>query len=133
MEAGPLDQNIQDAIVEGDLIVSSVLKRNFEGRFNYIKSNFWHLIGCCLCDCWFNSNRLGKDVIATVKTVTMSTYVTSGKQKKFSTSSVVDQPEMFRSKYADVANEPRWNAIAVEKSDLYPWSDKSTHSIAILL
>ena len=23
-------------------------------------------------------------------------------------------PEMFRSKYADVANEPRWNAIQVE-------------------
>ena len=36
-------------------------------------------------------------------------------------------PEMFRSKYADVANEPRWNAIQVEKSDLYPWSDKSTY------
>ena len=34
---------------------------------------------------------------------------------------------MFRSKYADVTDEPRWNAIQVEESDLYPWSDTSTY------
>ena len=34
---------------------------------------------------------------------------------------------MFRSKYADVTDEPRWNAIEVEESDLYPWSDNSTY------
>jgi aconitate hydratase len=34
---------------------------------------------------------------------------------------------MFRAKYADVMNEPRWDAIEVTDSALYPWNDDSTY------
>ena len=70
--SGPLDQNIQDAIVEGDLIVSSVLSgnRNFEGRIsNYIKSNFLASPPLVVAYAIAGSTRidLTKDVIAVDK------------------------------------------------------------------
>jgi aconitate hydratase len=34
---------------------------------------------------------------------------------------------MFRSKYADVLEEPKWNAIEVEEVDLYDWKPSSTY------
>ena len=36
-------------------------------------------------------------------------------------------PEMFRQRYADAMNEPRWNSIPAEPSPLYPWDDASTY------
>jgi aconitate hydratase len=36
-------------------------------------------------------------------------------------------PEMFRQRYADAMNEPRWNSIPAEPSPLYPWADESTY------
>ena len=36
-------------------------------------------------------------------------------------------PEMFRQRYADAMNEPRWNSIPAEPSPLYPWHDASTY------
>ena len=34
---------------------------------------------------------------------------------------------MFRNKYGDVMEEPRWDAIPAEASDLYDWEDDSTY------
>ena len=70
--SGPLDQNIQDAIVEGDLIVSSVLSgnRNFEGRIsNYIKANFLASPPLVVAYAIAGSTRidLANDVLATDK------------------------------------------------------------------
>ena len=36
-------------------------------------------------------------------------------------------PAMFRQRYADAMNEPRWNSIPSESSPLYPWVDESTY------
>ena len=132
--SGPLDQNIQDAIVEGDLIVSSVLSgnRNFEGRIsNYIKANFLASPPLVVAYAIAGSTRidLANDVLATDKdgndVYLRDIWPTNEEVQQVIQESI--NPEMFRSKYADVANEPRWNAIQVEKSDLYPWSDKSTY------
>ena len=36
-------------------------------------------------------------------------------------------PEMFRQRYADAMNEPRWDSIPSEPSPLYPWEAESTY------
>jgi aconitate hydratase len=36
-------------------------------------------------------------------------------------------PELFRAKYADVTNEPRWDAIEAIKGDNFIWKDESTY------
>ncbi len=36
-------------------------------------------------------------------------------------------PEMFKEKYGDVTEEPRWDAIEVVEASLYPWKDESTY------
>ena len=36
-------------------------------------------------------------------------------------------PEMFRQRYADAMNEPRWDTIPSEPSPLYPWEADSTY------
>jgi aconitate hydratase len=132
--SGPLDANIQQAIVDGNLVVSSVLSgnRNFEGRIsNYIKANFlaspplvlaYAIAGTTRID--LTSDPLGQDRDGN------DVYLRDLWPSNAEVQAVVNaciSPEMFREKYADVANEPRWNAIQVEESDLYPWSDTSTY------
>jgi aconitate hydratase len=132
--SGPLDQNIQDAIVAGDLIVSSVLSgnRNFEGRIsNYIKSNFLASPPLVVAYAIAGTTRinLATDVIAQDKDGN-DVYLRDIWPSNEEVQQVIREaisPEMFRSKYADVSNEPRWNAIEVDESDLYPWSDQSTY------
>ena len=34
---------------------------------------------------------------------------------------------MFRQRYADAMNEPRWDSIPSEPSPLYPWQPDSTY------
>jgi aconitate hydratase len=36
-------------------------------------------------------------------------------------------PEMFKQRYSDAMNEPRWDSIPSEPSPLYPWEDASTY------
>jgi aconitate hydratase len=36
-------------------------------------------------------------------------------------------PEMFKQRYADAMNEPRWDSIPSEPSPLYPWAEESTY------
>ena len=36
-------------------------------------------------------------------------------------------PEMFRKRYSDVLEEPRWDSIPTEPSALYPWDKSSTY------
>ena len=132
--SGPLDANIQDAIVNGNLIVSSVLSgnRNFEGRIsNYIKANFLASPPLVVAYAIAGSTRidLSTEAIGTDKAgnaVYLKDIWPSNEEVKATIAQCIT-PEMFRSKYADVTDEPRWNAIEVESSDLYPWSDSSTY------
>ena len=36
-------------------------------------------------------------------------------------------PDMFRQRYADAMNEPRWDTIPSQASPLYPWEEESTY------
>ena len=36
-------------------------------------------------------------------------------------------PDMFRQRYSDAMNEPRWDSIPSEASPLYPWEENSTY------
>ena len=110
---------------ERQLVVSCYLETENEEISNYIKSTSllllrWSSRMPSLDPRWISP----KDPIA----------VDKGKRCLFKDiwpqcrKSVISQcisPEMFR-KYADVFNEPRWQSIDVDESDLYPWSDKST-------
>ena len=132
--SGPLDANIQAAIEKGNLVVSSVLSgnRNFEGRIsNYIKSNFlaspplvvaYAIAGSTRID--LTKDAIGKDNNG--NDVFLKDIWPSNEEVQATIKSCIT-PEMFQSKYADVANEPRWNAINVEESDLYPWKNDSTY------
>ena len=132
--SGPLDANIQDAIVKGNLIVSSVLSgnRNFEGRIsNYIKSNFlaspplvvaYAIAGTTRIN--LTTEPLGQDKEG--KDVYLSDIWPTNEEVQTTIAQCIT-PEMFRSKYSDVSDEPRWNSISVKDSDLYPWNNKSTY------
>ncbi|MCB9675705.1 MAG: aconitate hydratase AcnA [Alphaproteobacteria bacterium] len=132
--SGPLDAEIQDAIVKGDLVVSSVLSgnRNFEGRIsNFVKANFLASPPLVVAYAIAGSTRIdlqndpigkgsnGQDVY--LKDI----WPTNAEIEATIQKSVT--PDLFRSRYADVEDEPRWNAIAVQRSDLYPWDDGSTY------
>ncbi len=132
--SGPLDQNIQDAIVEGNLVVSSVLSgnRNFEGRIsNYIKSNFLASPPLVVAYAIAGSTRINltTDPIATDKdgNAVFLKDIWPTNEEIQETIATCITPDMFREKYGDVTNEPRWNAINVEESELYSWSDQSTY------
>jgi len=36
-------------------------------------------------------------------------------------------PEIFKERYSTIMNEPRWDAIPSEPTDLYPWAEESTY------
>ena len=36
-------------------------------------------------------------------------------------------PDMFRIRYADIMQEPRWDSIESIRSPLYPWAEESTY------
>jgi aconitate hydratase len=132
--SGPLDKDIQDAIVKGDLVVSSVLSgnRNFEGRIsNYVKANFLASPPLVVAYAIAGSTRidLRNDAIAVTpdgKDVYLKDiWPTNAEIQAVIQKSVT--PEMFRERYADVEEEPRWDAIEVTESELYPWSEDSTY------
>ena len=103
IELGPLDQNIQDAIVEGDLIVSSVLSgnRNLKVVFPLHQGKLpgfpplvvaYAIAGLTRID-------LANDVLATDKDGTMCTCVTSATNEEVQ--QVIQEsinPEINRSK-----------------------------------
>ena len=132
--SGPLDANIEAAIDEGDLVVASVLSgnRNFEGRVHQkVRGNFlaspplvvaYAIAGTVNID-------LQNDVIATDKDgkdVYLRDIWPTDEQVRATISTCLT-PEMFRERYADATNEPRWDAIEAMESDLYPWRDESTY------
>lgn len=132
--SGPLDEDIENAIKEGDLIAGSVLSgnRNFEGRIhNWVKANYlaspplvvaYALAGTLDID--LENDPLGYDPSG--EPVYLKDLWPSPEELQTALSESID-PEMFRSRYADATKEPRWDAINVEVSDLYPWNSDSTY------
>lgn len=132
--SGPLPPNIEKAIVDNKLIVGSVLSgnRNFEGRVhNNVKASYlaspplvvaYAIAGTLDIDLLnepLGQSAAGNDVY--LKDI----WPDQGELDETMASSIT--PEMFKEKYGDVSDEPRWNDIEVMESELYPWKSDSTY------
>jgi len=131
--SGPLPEPVEQAIDEAGLIVGSVISgnRNFEGRVHgKVKASYlaspplvvaYAIAGNLEMD--LATEPLGYD--ASGQPVMLSEVWPS--DEELAEAMAVITPEMFRQRYADAMNEPRWNAIPAEPSPLYPWADASTY------
>jgi len=131
--SGPLDAPIEAAIDEAGLIVGSVLSgnRNFEGRVHgKVKASYlaspplvvaYAIAGNLDMD--LTSEPLGHDSEGQ-PVMLADVWPTDGEIEE---AMKVITPDMFRQRYADAMNEPRWNSIPAEASPLYPWDEASTY------
>jgi aconitate hydratase len=131
--SGPLPEPVEAAIDEAGLIVGSVLSgnRNFEGRVHgKVKASYlaspplvvaYAIAGNLEMD--LTSEPIGYD--GEGQPVMLSDVWPS--DEEVAEAMKVITPEMFRQRYADAMNEPRWNSIPAEPSPLYPWADESTY------
>ena len=131
--SGPLDDPIEAAIDEAGLIVGSVLSgnRNFEGRVHgKVKASYlaspplvvaYAIAGNLEID--LTTEPIGYD--GEGQPVMLADIWPS--EEAVAEAMNVITPEMFRQRYADAMNEPRWNSIPAESSPLYPWADASTY------
>jgi len=133
--SGPLDEAIETAIKESDLIVASVLSgnRNFEARIHgAVKANFlmspplvvaFAIAGRVDIDLQtepLGTDKEGKPVF--LKDIWPSDQEIDAVLKKGL------QPQMFKTRYAHVLDDnPLWKKIAVKKSAQYAWDQKSTY------
>ena len=131
--SGPLDPPIESAIDEEGLIVGSVISgnRNFEGRVHgKVKASYlaspplvvaYAIAGTLEID--MSTEPLGYS--SDGEPVMLSDIWPSDEEIAKSLSVIT--PEMFRQRYADAMNEPRWDGIPSEASPLYPWQADSTY------
>ncbi|GIP61895.1 aconitate hydratase A [Virgibacillus pantothenticus] len=133
--SGPLREEIEQAIIDHDLTVASVLSgnRNFEGRIHpLVKANYlaspplvvaYALAGTVDID-------LTKDALGTDKNgnpVYMNDIWPSMEEIKQQVETVV-QPEIFRKEYEDVfTSNERWNQIDTTDEPLFEWDSESTY------
>jgi aconitate hydratase len=132
--SGPLDEDIENAIDEANLIVGSVLSgnRNFEGRIHQkVKANYlaspplvvaYALAGTLDIDLFNDPIGYNSD-----DEPVMLSDIWPSEDEINETLQNSLTPEMFRDRYSDVLEEPRWDSIPSEKSALYPWEEKSTY------
>ncbi len=132
--SGPLDDHIESGIDQGDLIVGSVISgnRNFEGRVHQkVKANYlaspplvvaYALAGTLDID--FDVDPIGLD--SNGVPVMLSEIWPSDAEISASVASSIS-PQMFRERYADVMQEPRWDSIESNPSPLYDWAEESTY------
>jgi aconitate hydratase len=131
--SGPLPEEIEAAIDEANLIVGSVISgnRNFEGRVHgKVKASYlaspplvvaYALAGTLEID--METEPIG---ISSDGTPIMLSEIWPSAEEIAEARSVIT-PEMFKQRYADAMNEPRWDSIPSEPSPLYPWAEESTY------
>ncbi|MBC1456348.1 aconitate hydratase AcnA [Listeria newyorkensis] len=133
--SGPLKDEIEQAIVDNDLLVSAVLSgnRNFEGRIHaLVKANFlaspplvvaYALAGTTNIDMLhepIGKGEHGQDVF-------LSDIWPAQEEVKALVERTVT-PELFREEYAHVFSQnEEWNAIATSEQALYDWDADSTY------
>lgn len=133
--SGPLAQEVEDAIIENDLTVASVLSgnRNFEGRIHpLVKANYlaspplvvaYALAGTVDID--LNDEPLGFDQAG--EPVYFGDLWPSLEEIRDQVSKVVT-PEIFKKEYENIFNSnEKWNAIETTDEPLYQWNDQSTY------
>ena len=131
--SGPLPESIESAIDEAGLIVGSVISgnRNFEGRVHgKVKASYlaspplvvaYALAGSLEVDLATEPLGYSKD-----GTPVMLDEVWPSDEQLQEALKVIT-PDMFRQRYSDAMNEPRWDSIPSEPSPLYPWQADSTY------
>ncbi|WP_100399141.1 aconitate hydratase AcnA [Bacillus sp. FJAT-44742] len=134
--SGPLPVEVEEAIADNDMLVSSVLSgnRNFEGRIHpLVKANYlaspplvvaYALAGNVNFDIQkdsFGKDKDGNDVYF------KDLWPSAGEVKEFIAQSV--SPEIFKSEYESVFdNNERWNELQSDENDaLYDWDEESTY------
>jgi len=133
--SGPLPDEVEAAIKEGDLCVASVLSgnRNFEGRVHPdVKANY--LASPPLCVAYAIAGSIGVDLttepLGTSKdgkpVFLKDIWPTHAEVQAVKAQCVT--PEQFRTQYANVfTGNATWNQVPVSKSDLYAWNTESTY------
>ena len=132
--SGPLAAEIEAAIDEGEIVAGSVISgnRNFEGRVHQkVKASYlsspplvvaYALAGTLNID--MNNEPLGMD---SEDNPVMLADIWPTDEEVQETVKQSITPQMFREKYATAMNEPKWDAIPAEQSDLYEWDEDSTY------
>ncbi|MGG3924257.1 aconitate hydratase AcnA, partial [Geobacillus thermodenitrificans] len=133
--SGPLAPELEKALAESDLLVTSVLSgnRNFEGRIHpLVKGNYlaspplvvaYALAGTVDID--LLNEPIGKDKDG--NDVYFRDIWPSMEEVKEVVKRAVD-PELFRKEYERVFDgNPRWNAIETTDEPLYQWDEQSTY------
>ena len=131
--SGPLPEEIEAAIDAENLIVGSVISgnRNFEGRVHgKVKASYlaspplvvaYAIAGSLEID--LTNEPLG---VSSDGTPVMLSDIWPSDEEIAEARAVIT-PEMFKQRYSDAMNEPRWDSIPSEPSPLYPWEDASTY------
>ncbi|MFT0800996.1 aconitate hydratase AcnA [Bacillus swezeyi] len=133
--SGPLAPEIEKAVAENDLLITSVLSgnRNFEGRIHpLVKGNYlaspplvvaYALAGTVDID--LKNEPIGVDKDG------QNVYFSDIWPTMDEINSVVKQtvtPELFRKEYERVFDDnERWNAIETTDEALYKWDEESTY------
>ncbi|WEA41857.1 aconitate hydratase AcnA [Priestia aryabhattai] len=133
--SGPLEAEIEEAIADSDLLVTSVLSgnRNFEGRIHpLVKGNYlaspplvvaYALAGTVDVD--LQKDPIGIDTDG--NEVFFSDIWPSQDEIKEVVSRTVT-PELFRNEYERVFDDnERWNEIKTSEDALYTWENDSTY------
>ncbi len=133
--SGPLEERIEKAIQEYDLVAASVLSgnRNFEARIHgAVKANF--LMSPPLVVAFAIAGRvdidLAKDPLgkgADGKPVYLKDVWPSSEEIQQEIQKCL-QPQMFKDRYANILKDnPVWDKIVTTKSAAYNWNEKSTY------
>ncbi|WP_077617930.1 aconitate hydratase AcnA [Bacillus sinesaloumensis] len=133
--SGPLAPEIESAVAENDLVITSVLSgnRNFEGRIHpLVKGNYlaspplvvaYALAGTVDID--LEKEPIGKDKDG--NDVFFNDIWPTAEEVKAEVKKTVT-PELFRKEYERVFDDnERWNAIESTDEALYVWDEDSTY------
>ncbi|MBE6183341.1 aconitate hydratase AcnA [Heyndrickxia ginsengihumi] len=133
--SGPLKEEIEKAVADSDLLVTSVLSgnRNFEGRIHpLVKANYlaspplvvaYALAGTVDTD--LNNDPIGKDSAG--HDVYLKDIWPSQEEINEAVKQAVT-PELFRKEYERVFDDnERWNEIKTSNEPLYNWDEESTY------
>ena len=133
--SGPLNDNISNSIIKGELYVASVLSgnRNFEGRVHpQVKANYlaspplvvaYAIAGSMMVDLY--KDALGKDKNG--KDVFLKDIWPSNKEIADTILTSITA-QMYRSRYDNVSEGPAsWQKIKTVASSIYDWDQKSTY------
>jgi len=133
--SGPLDANLEEAVVKNDLITASVLSgnRNFEARVHQnIKANFLMspplVVAFALAgrvDLDLSCEPLGKDKDG--EPVYLADLWPTLQEVRDAMQSSL-KPEIFQKLYKNFASQnPKWNEIPSTVGNVYEWDRQSTY------